>query len=281
MHSQIRSATLALGLLLALAVLRPTAVCGAIFGTFNSSRAGATNFLDGSITTMARASLLSHFPGSSLTGTSTLTPAFLSGVDVLVIASVQNAGGIPPLTVSEQNALFSFVSNGGSAMIIAEGYTPSLTAAKSMVLPFGMQVEDDNETGLQPATITAPSHPIFNGPFGVQSYMAAYGSGIFTDLGPYATSLATMDVNGLPIIAAIEANEIGPGSGRVLFFADATPFADTSMDGGFDQAEVMFLNSIQYLLVPEPSSYVLAGLGLLAWGFLGNARRRKAIARPA
>jgi hypothetical protein len=276
MHTPIRRAFCALAAILTLCAWQPIAASGATFGTFNFSRAGATNFLDGSVTTMARASLFSHFPGSTLVGTSTLTPGFLSGVDVLVIASVQNGGGISPLTVAEQNALFSFVSNGGSAMIISEGYTPSLAAAKSMVLPFGMQIEDDGVTGLQPSTIEVPSHPIFNGPFGVQTYMAAYGSGIFTNLGPYATSLATMDVNGLPIIAGIESNQIAPGSGRVLFFADATPFADPSIDGGFEQAEVMYLNSIQYLLVPEPSSYALAVIGLLTITGVGRMRRRSA-----
>jgi hypothetical protein len=42
----------------------------------------------------------------------------------------------------------------------------------------------------------------------------------------------------------------------------------------------LFLNSYQYL-IPEPSSYALAGVGMLAVSFLGYRRRRNVIGRPA
>jgi len=99
------------------------------------------------------------------------------------------------------------------------------------------------------------------------------GAGIFTNIGPYATTLATMNSTGLPIFTVIEAGVLGPGSGRVLLFSDATPFADPIGDGFFAQSETMFLNSIQYL-VPEPTTGVLAGFALLSVFAFRRARKR-------
>jgi hypothetical protein len=251
-----------------------TTTCSAVVvGVFDASRAGDASIATGSFATQARASMLSHFPGTTIAATSTLTSGFLSGVNVAIIASPNTVDGITPLSAGEKTALLNFVKGGGTALILADAYS-SEVSSQSIVAPFGMTVVDDNVSGLQMGTIQNPSHPIFNGPFGVQSLIGVLGAGVITNLGPYATSLATMDSTGLPIVAAIERNAINAGSGRVLIYSDASLFADPVAEGFFSEAETLFLNSFQFL-IPEPSSYVLAFIGMATVGYLGISRRRK------
>lgn len=243
-----------------------------VVGVFDASRAGEANLVTGLFTTQVRASTLAHFPGTTFATTPTLTSAFLSGVNVAILASPNNDGGITPLSAGEQTALLNFVKGGGTALILADAYS-SVSSSQSLVAPFGMTIVDDGVSGLQMGTIQNPSHPIFNGPFGVQSQIGVLGAGVFTNLGPYAASLAKMNSTNLPIVAAIERNAISAGSGRVLIYSDASLFADPIADGFFSEAETLYLNSFQYL-IPEPSSYVLAGLGMAVVGYLGVKRRR-------
>lgn len=251
-----------------------TARAAITVGSFDASRAGEANLATGIFTTQLRASLAANFPGSTIATTPSLTPAFLSSVDVMIVASANNFDGITPLSPAEQSALFNHVLGGGTAMILAEEYLDH-TSAQSLLTPFGVTIADDGRSGLQYGTILNPAHPLFDGPFGVQSQFAVLGSGIFTSLGPYATSLSTMDSTGFPILATIEAGALGPGSGRVILLPDATPFADPIAEGYFSEAETLFLNSIAFL-VPEPTSYALGGIGLVALGLVGRRRRRKA-----
>jgi hypothetical protein len=247
------------------------AQAGLTVGTFNYVRNGLANFENGVLSTQARASLLANFPGSSITATDTLTPEFLSGIDVLFLVSAQYDGvGITPLSAAEKTAVYNFVLGGGGAIMLAEDYADH-PSAQSLVDPFGVTIDDDGVGGLQACTI--PSHPTFDGPFGVQPFFAVYGSGAFTNLGPYATSLSEEQTTGLPVMASIESGVLGPGSGRVLMFGDVSAFADPIVDGGyFSQGETLFLNSIAFVAAPEPGSIALAGLGLLALGLVGRRR---------
>jgi hypothetical protein len=271
LKKQIRLATLAL-VLAALSMFGAAVRADIVVGSFDASRAGQANIADGFLTTQARASLQSHFPGSTITTAPSLTPAFLSGLDVLIVSSVNNSGGIVPLSASEQTALFNYVLGGGTVLILAEEYLDHVSA-QSLLTPFGITIDDDHVSGLQYGTILNPAHPIFDGPFGVQSQFAVLGSGVFTDLGPYATSLATMDSTGYPILASIEAGALGPGSGRVILMPDATPFADPIVDGYFSEAETLFLNTVAYL-VPEPASGTLACMAMIVVS-LGLRRRKR------
>lgn len=262
------------------------AEAGLVIGTFDSTRATDANLANGVLAEDMRASLASHFPGSSFSTAPSLTSSFLSKVNILAITSAKD-GTLPitALSSSEQTALLSFVKAGGSAFLIAEGYSPYIPAAQSMVGPFGLTIADDGLTGVLHSTPTALTHPVIHGPFGDVTDIYDYGSGVFTNLGLYAHSLAKMDAKNLPVLAAIEKNALGPGSGRVVLMTDASPFADDADEGAFSLHETLFLNTIQYLATPEPSGLALAGIaggvGALLTGVrtMRRSRRSRALAR--
>lgn len=239
-----------------------------VLGTFDSTRATTANLATGLYTQELLASLNAHYPGMSIDTAPTLSPSFLAGVDVLVISSAMtDLVGITPLSAGEQAALADFVQAGGRACLVVDGWAPFIAAAQSIVSPFGMTIIDDGLTGIRNATPTTHAHPVINGPFGDTTGIAMFGAGLFTNLGPYATSLATLDGTGLPALAAIEAQALGSTSGRVVLVADASPFVDGADGGFFPLSETFILNTMEYLLVPEPSGWILAipaasGLGL-------------------
>ncbi len=252
-----------------------------VVGVFDSTRTTTANIVTGIFTHDAVASLLSHFPGTTFSSSPTLTPPFLAGVNVLIIGSpMTDSVGITPLSAGEQSALLNYVLSGGSAFLIAEGYSPFLAAAQSMISPFGMTTVNDSLTGVLSATPNAPAHPVINGPFGNTGTIYVYGSGMFTNLGPYATSLARMDLTQQSVLAVIESHAMGPTSGRVVFMADSTVLVNGALGGFFPQYEPLFLNTIDYLAVPEPSGLVMAGiLGsalMVAAGKCCRKRRSKA-----
>lgn len=238
-----------------------TARAALVIGVFDETRAGVTNLMTGTYAEDAVASLNAHFPGTALVAAPTLTPEFLSGVDMVVLTSAQS-GSRPftPLSTSEQSALVDFVNAGGGALLVAEGHYPFIDASQSLVGPFGVTIEDDGITGIIFAEYDVVSHPVIDGPFGTGIGVFVHGSGIFTDFGPYATSLASMVVTGESVLAVIESGALSPTSGRVVMIADSTPFIDYDESGYFGLHEPLFLNTINYLATPEPSTLVLAGI---------------------
>jgi hypothetical protein len=267
-----------LGLVLTAFALVANEATAAIIGTFDSTRAGDANIVNGGLASEVRAALNANFPAESIVGTGTLTDAFLSGVDTLFLQSAFNAvTPISPLSSTEQQALLDFVAQGKSAFILAGGFFP--VAAQSLVTPFNMQVTG-YVSGTDAGTITNSTHLITNGPFGlVSTYTTAY-PGWFTNLGPYSLSLASLGFNNQPSYAAIERNAIVPGSGRVILASNNGLFADANTLGGgyFAANQTLFLNSVQWLVaVPEPSSLVLAGVGAIAVAAWGLRRCRHAL----
>ena len=264
------------------------AQAGFVLGTFDETRASTANVL-GPLATDAIASLNANFPGNTFVTGPTLTAEFLAGVDVLLITSVDTTPdetptlGITPLSGGEQTALFDFVQAGGRAFLLVDGFAPYLAAGQSMLDPFGMTIVDDGLTGLLNVTPTTNTHPVINGPFGETTSISMVGAGLFTDLGPFATSLATMDATGLPVLAAIENDALGAGSGRVVLMTDTTAFINDDLGGFFSEGETLFLNTIEYLRVPEPSGQSLAALGAGGVGLAvasGLRRRRRLAEMP-
>ncbi|MBL9123078.1 MAG: PEP-CTERM sorting domain-containing protein [Planctomycetaceae bacterium] len=250
-----------------------------VVGAFDASRAGAANVTSGDFSTESMSLLQAEFVGTTFATSPSLTPEFLAGVDILILTPASSATtAIAPLSTDEQDALLGFVKAGGRALLLAEGENPFIPVAATYMALFGVTLVDDGLTGLHPGESIAPAHPIINGPFGEVAGALFYGHGKFSDLGPYATPLAKVSSNGDITLAAIESGALGPGSGRVVLMADSTPFFDSD-DGGFfvlGEHQALFLNTIQFLSVPEPTTqHLLAvGGGLAAIGAALGRRRR-------
>jgi hypothetical protein len=259
-------------------VLVPTVICngaGLVIGTFDTTRSSTANVASGPYAEEARAAIATNFPGSSFLTSPTLTPQFLSQINILLItADKTDTVGITPLSASEQTAMVNYVIAGGSAFLLADGYF--LTSAQSLVSPFGVTLVDDGKSGYQSVTPTTHLHPVINGPFGDTTQITMYGAGLFTNLGPHAVSLATMDSTHQPVLATIESHALGSSSGRVILMADSTTFADSGDGGFFTEHKTLFLNSMQYLAVPEPSGWVLAVFAGLTFAGTALARKRQA-----
>ncbi len=274
-----KQATHLLGILLLgaiFAVSGSSSASALVIGTFDSSRTGIANLETGLFSTQARNSMGANFPGLTFSSAPTLTPAFLAGVDLLLIHPLNFPGATTPLTAGEQSALFEYVAGGGNALLLLEGGVTNpavVVSSQSIAGVFGLTIADDGLAGILNGTPTAPDHPIFNGLFGTQTFVQLGGAGVYTNLGPYAQSVAIMDALGLPVIAVIEADAIAPGSGRVILTSDSEMFINNSLGGYFTNHETLLLNMVAWLHpVPEPSSMTLATIGLIGGAFL--ARRR-------
>ena len=171
------------------------------------------------------------FPSATITASSSLDPAYLSTINVLVISSAYlgaNAA-IAPLSAAEQTALVNFILGGGSAILVSDNDLAYKAASNSFNNPFGVDVTG-TLAGVVTGTVTNPSHPVTNGPFGAPTVFTAVYAGYFESLGVNATSLATFDANGQPGVAVIDRNVLAPGSGSVVFFSDNFPIDRYSMD---------------------------------------------------
>lgn len=257
---------------------------GAVVGGWDLARGGIGSIADSPSNALFRSLLQANFPGTTFSGTGTLTPAYLATIDVLVLgaqtADSPNPGFVAPLTAAEQQALFGFVQGGGGVFLSLErdpqGGAGGAAARETFIDAFGMDITGDL---LSPtANIVAPNHPIFDGPFGTVAGPLSLGaSAYFDDLGPYAHTLATDSVLGLPVLAAIEHCALGPMSGPVIILADANLLDPRPY------VPVLVTNATSYLLTdvvcPEPSTWLLALLGA-AGVLLSGSRRRARQPRP-
>ena len=234
-----------------------------VIGCWNSTRAGTTyNILDGTAYSGLRSSLVSSFPGATFSGAATLTGAYLSGVNLLIVQAIVDGANIPisTLTGAEQTALFDFVKNGGTAIIATENGLGYAAASASLVSPFGITDSGANLSGTQTCTITNPTgNPVTSGPYGTTSSLTYGFCGAYSAMGSYATSIGTIGV--LTGLAYIPKNAIQPGSGSVTFFSDTL--------SGVAPSNSLISNVAS--TVPEPSATLLGLLG----GFAMLARRRR------
>lgn len=220
-----------------------------VVGGFDASRGGFYSFPSGTFLNQARSSLTTNFPGVSFVEFSTLTPAALAGVDVLVISSASsNTSHVTPLSTAEQSALLGFVQGGGRLILFPDndsfGGAETPAANESLIDPFDMNIAG-TLSGTVIASVGSPSaSPITSGPFGIISSFSQNYSGGLTDLGPLAASLATNSFGSA--LAVVQSRAISSGSGRVVVFTDINTFGDPEAAGFFPDNEALFLNTIEF-----------------------------------
>jgi hypothetical protein len=217
-----------------------------IIAGFDNSRSGDASFSSGSRFSLARAGVLNNFPATSFTGFPTLTKSNLLPVDVLVIGvATTTTSDVPPLSTNEQTALYEFVKNGGTVVLFTDNDTFDAQATNvnaSFLSPFGLATRGTVTGGVSAFVPIPAQHPITAGPFGNISSFSEFFPGSITNLGPYATSLATN--SGGCVLAVIEAGAIAPQSGRVVIFSDISGFWNT--DGYFPANSNLFMNVMNY-----------------------------------
>jgi len=250
-----------------------SSVSAQVIGTFDTSRGGNVNFRDSSIQSQLRQSIETSFPGASFQSTDTLTPAFLSNVDAIMISSIGSifsTGPITPLSAEEQAALRAFADNGGTALLFIDGSNSSGgfdLAHESLLDPFELDATPSLNSSPLAVSVTDPtSNPITNGPFGDVTSLTYGFAGFFDNLGPHAQSLATFDTNGESALAFIPPDTLSPGSGQVVFFGDTS----ITFDGFL--SDIVILNALA-VSVPEPASIFT----LISGGAIAMLMRRRRV----
>ena len=243
-----------------------------VIGGWDFARGGVSSVKDSPALGTLRTLIQNVAPGTTLTTTNTLTPAYLATVDSMFLSAPTDTDTVTtPLSAAEQTALFDFVSAGGTLAIVVENElvgpgTDGDITFESYLDPFGLDVT--GRSNATTATVIDAAHLVTNGPYGSFAQFATSFSGWFDNLGPYAHALATDDDSGLPVLAVIEQGAISPTSGRVWLIADGHQAIDPSILN----AEILLQNGMYYLLVPEPASGVYAGM-LMAVATVASGRR--------
>ncbi len=266
----LKAVTAAFFLLLLTGILARPAGAGLVFGGFDTTRAGTFSLAGGSHQAALRADLLAARPNATFVGSTTITPAFLNGVDVLYLSSPRGtAQTVTPLTVAEQSALMNFVTAGGQAVIAVDndsfGGAGTDLVTESFLDPFGLDVTG-TLVNYQDGTLTNPAHPVINGPAGIVSGFRTLYPGWFDVLGPHAEALGTLNANGEVALAVINAGVLSPGSGGVVFASDNAPF--TNLFNLLDELDNRVLAS-NAMLLPEP------GMAACLWFLAGVAAARR------
>ncbi len=226
-------------------------------GAFDGTRGGIFSLSNGSSVAAMRTLITQSFSGATIVGTSSLTPAFLSSVDVVWLNSVSsNTSATAALSSDEQNALLAFVQNGGHAMIFGEN---SAFDDESLLDKFNATTTG-TLSEIQVGTITdsSPTNPLTHGPFGTVATLQGNYSGSFNSsnggLG-LATQLATWNSGGPTsvAVAAIEPHDVlGTNSGRVVLFSDVNFYSDQL--NAADNSKLL-LNALATMLPPAPLAF--------------------------
>ena len=194
-----------------------------VVGSFNQSRGGFDS-LDDPGQADQKALILFLHPEVTFSSTSTLTSAYLSTVNTMVIGDGFDVSHtITALSAAEQSALFQFVSNGGNLAVFTENSNYDLAngaaSRASLLSPFGLATTGwiVNDTA---SIVASPTHPIALGPGGPLTQFDLHNTGWLTSMGPYAHTIAIETATGMPVMAAIE-------RARSLRPADAQCFLPT------------------------------------------------------
>lgn len=267
----------------ALAAMFAAATChfahagGVVVGGFDAARGGFESLAPGEDSALAN-DISSAYPGTTFNFTSTLTPTFLSSVQVAILGvGTTETSAVTPLSASEQSALLNFVLGGGTALIFADNSTfasNAPTTNASFVSPFGVTITGTLNGG-QTAPIIDPTGPLTS-PYPVSAFFGTY-TGYFSNIGQ-GMVLANFGV-GEPAIDYFAPGVLGPHSGAVVLFADSE--AMVAGDGLTSTNLNLILNAFNLSTVPEPSTWVMMLLGSGGAGLATYLQRRKRAALAA
>ena len=205
-----------------------------VIGAFDATRGGTYGLFDGSGAAAMRAQILANFPGATILGTSTLTSAFLSTVNVVWLNSVSSDFTVTSaLSPAEQAALQSFVTAGGSAILFGENESFD---DSTLLSPFGLNTTGTT-VGVTSGMITNTTHPVTQGPFGNVNTIVSNYPGNLTTLGS-AISLGTWNSTGQSALAVLTS-----GAGKVVALTDVNLYADRL--GAADNSKLL-LNTLAF-----------------------------------
>lgn len=256
-----------IALAISLLSISASSIHAAVIGGWDLSRGGPYSLSAGSFTAPLRTGLSNTFPGTTSTGSSTLTAGYLANVDLLVVtAAYSDSQPITPLSPAEQTALMNFVLGGGNALILGERSDFSPLVNPTLVNPFGPNINGTTMLNPQAVVSNPLSAPFTAGPFGVVTTLSTANPGWFDSLGG-AIPVATLTLNNMPVLAYFPENALGPGSGRVVISADSDIYT---------QNTTLIFNTFQYLTqpVPEPSTLAIGGIGLTLFSWVALRRKR-------
>jgi hypothetical protein len=229
-----------------------------VIGTFDEARGGIGSLFSANSASDLLA-VQTNYPCATVTASPSLTPEFMSGVDVLWITAVfGSTDPIIPLSASEQSALSDHISAGGGALLFTDNDSQFFLASQSFLVPFGLVATGTVLSG-DSVTVTSPtSTPVTDGPFGLVTNYTVSFPGWYIGLGT-AQGLATLDSNGETTLAWIPPGQISPSAGGIVFFSD---YANSV------SSEALKLNSIsavggKCISVPAISDWGLAVMTLL------------------
>jgi hypothetical protein len=174
-------------------------------------------------------------------GMPTATPAALAGVGIFFTGYVTTGS----YTTDEKAALLNYVKAGGALIGTTDG------TGYDMSDIFGMTLADG--PGTTTGTITDPTSPLADGPFGTVTTFSQYATvGHYSNIGPGQTVGTNPDG---PAIVVIPPGALGTGSGPVVMVSDVDVFSDCGNPEaeGSVTNEVLIKNIFAYLASFEAS----------------------------
>ena len=221
-------------------------------GAFDASRGGIYSLSDGAKAAAMKSQISSSFPGATITGTGTLTTAFLSTVDVVWLNGVSSdTASTTALTAAEQAALLAFVQQGGHALLFGEN---GAFDDESLFDPFNATTSG-TLTELQTGTITNTTHALTQGPFGTVKTLQGNYPGNLSELGA-AIALGKWNSGNGTNVAVLDPGVISADSGRVVLLSDVNFYAD-QLDNADNKK--LLLNALAAMVPPTSVSLSFEG----------------------